>query len=90
VENRNNFEFDDEQEKTRGSEYGDVPSMTSHHTTIDTAQIKPTGTGCRACIIFILIIGAVLGFLYFHYNQSQNQPGNQPAPTDTPSGQTQP
>jgi hypothetical protein len=85
VENRDNFEFDDEKEKAQDSQYGDVPSMSASHTEIDTRQIAPTGTGCRSCFIFVLILGALLGFLYYNY---QNQPQNQPIPSDTPPGQT--
>jgi len=86
VENRDNLELENEQDEAPDSQYGDVPSMSSEHSRIDTTQIKPTGTGCRTCIIFILIIGAVLGFLYLY----RNQPENQTPPADTPSGQTRP
>lgn len=85
MENRDNIEFDDEKDKPQDSQYGDVPSMSASHTKIDTTQIKPAGTGCRTCFIFVLIIGALLGFLYYNY---QNQPQNQPIPSDAPSGQT--
>ncbi len=87
MENRDNFESDDEKEETQRSEYGDVPSMSSAHTRVDRAKIEPTGTGCRTFFIFVLIIGAVLGFLYYYY---QYQPQNQPTPNSTSPGQTQP
>lgn len=86
MENRDNFEIDVEQDKAQDSQYGDIPSMSSHHTRIDTTQIEPTGTGCRTFFIFVLIIGAVFGFLYYYY---QDQPQNQPPPANTPPGQTQ-
>jgi hypothetical protein len=86
VEYKDDFGFDDEQEQGQGSEYGPVPSTQSPHTQIDTAEIKPSGTGCRTCAIFILLIGAVLGFVYFYY---QNQSQNQPIPGNTPPGQMQ-
>lgn len=95
MENRDDFGFDDEQEETKESketersEYGDVPSMLSSHTRVDTAQIQPTGTGCRTCFIFVLIIGAMLGFIYYHYHY-QNQPQAQPVPNNVTPGQTQP
>jgi hypothetical protein len=93
VENRDNFGFDDEQEETksseetRGSEYSDIPSMSSAHTRVDTSKIEPAGTGCRTCFIFVLLIGAVLGYVYYHY---QYQPQSQLAPTNAPPAQTQP
>jgi hypothetical protein len=86
VENRNPNAVDDKEEEIQDAEYGDVPSMSTTHTEIDTAQIKPTGTGCRMIAILILIISAVLGLVYF-YNQSQSH--NQPTPSNAPPGQTQ-
>ena len=86
MENRDNLELENEQDEAPDSQYGDVPSMSSEHSRIDTTQMKPTGTGCRTCLIFVLIIGAVLGFLYYYYYQPQSEP----PPADTPSGQTQP
>ena len=86
MENHDIYKDNDEQEETPDSTYGDVPSMSSPHTRIDATQVKPTGTGCRTLVIFILILSAVLGLVYL-YNQSQSR--NQPAPSSAPPGQTQ-
>jgi hypothetical protein len=86
VENRDNYEIDDQEQKAEGSEYSDIPSMPSSHTQVNSTQIEPTGTGCRTLIIFILIISVALGIIYFY---KQNQSQNQPTPGNTPPGQTQ-
>jgi hypothetical protein len=85
MENHDNYKDNDEQEETRDAAYGDVPSMSSPHTRIDATQIKPTGTGCRTLVIFVLIISVVLGFIYLY---KQNQSPDEPIRENTPPGQT--
>ncbi len=87
MEYKDDFGIDEEEKEGQNSEYGPAPSTESPHTQIDTSEIKPTGTGCRTCAIFVLLIGAVLGFVYFYY---QDQPQNQPTPGTTAPGQIQP
>ncbi len=53
---------------------------------IGPASIKPTGTGCRTCAIFVLLVGAVLAFVYFYYQGKTETPS---APSGSQPGQTQ-
>lgn len=85
MDNHDDYRDDDEQEEVRDPVYGDVPSVTTPHTRVDTAEIKPTGTGCRTLFIFILILGVVLGFIYLY---KQNQLQDQPPPGPAVPGQT--
>ncbi len=86
MEYRDDFGSDNEEKEGQGFGYGPEASAQSSYTRIDTAEIKPAGTGCRACAIFILLVGATLGLIYFYY---QNQPQNQPVPGTAPPGQMQ-
>jgi hypothetical protein len=85
MEDRDDYEIDDRQQKPTGSKYGDIPSMSSGYTRMDSTEIEPVGTGCRTLVIFILLISLVLGGIYIY---KQSQPPVQPAPTNAPPGQT--
>jgi hypothetical protein len=86
VEYQDDFGIDNEQKEKQADEYGTRPSTQSTHTRVDTTAIKPTGTGCRTCAIFILLIGALAGFIYYYYQTKTQTP---PTPDTAPSGQTQ-
>ena len=83
MDNRRILGMDVEQEEDRDSEYGPEPAEKTPHDRVDVTPIKPEGTGCRACFILILLLGAVLGLIYFY---STNRP---PTTTPPPPGQPQ-
>ncbi len=84
MENPNRFgPGDDEEREDRLPAVGGMPAGQSPRSGIDMSKIEPTGTSCRTCLIFILLVGAVAGFIYFYMT---NQPPAQTPPAGPPQG----
>jgi hypothetical protein len=83
VEEHTGFDTEEEEDqKDVARPAGQPPHARPPYTRIDTSPIEPTGTGCRACVILILLIGAILGFVYISL---MSGPSGTPTETPTPS-----
>jgi hypothetical protein len=83
MEDHTRFDTEEEQDQWDVARpAGQPPHARPSYTRIDTSAIEPKGTGCRACVVMILLIGAIFGFVYLYL---MSGPGETPTKTPTPS-----
>ena len=86
MEYKDDFGVNEEQQEGRTPGVGVGTSGQMPVRPLEPASITPTGTGCRTCVIFVLLLGVILGFVYFYY---QDKLENQSLPSGVQPGQSQ-